>query len=507
MGLVEAYKFKGRKQVLANISLDDYMKDPIENTKKVLGSCLATHNFNVGEIKKLEEILVGIQDILKKTREDDTPFNNKIVENHLWRISEFKKGFNVGKPIEYSYKGQQSVDDMSYFNSYIQDSGKPSLDVELYGDVFDFGIGYRMLVSKRSDYDNEWESPFELFNIDVKDCFMTYENSVQKRQLFACIINNIYDPNDEKNVKKSYTIYLSNGYYFQLISEDRLKKSFNVSINLTKLTMNSCPIIEFVLNKQRFSYLEQGNNLQNALNGLDSLELDDIEQFVSSFLVFENQEIDDEFIDNLKKLKKQRALAVKSTNPQLPAKVSTLSQNLDYSQVEAIYGRFKSALYDITATPLGSGNVTSGGDTTGARLLGNGWETAQNQAEVDTSILVQSEYKQLRLMFEICRFADNNKLDKIYPSQIEIKYNINMSNNLLVKSQALQTLRSIEMPCETALNMVNITGDSYGVAKEWQRAIEEKQQREDELAKKQSEEKQVEATKVNTENTPKNQQE
>ena len=51
-------------------------------------------------------------------------------------------------------------------------------------------------------------------------------------------------------------------------------------------------------------------------------------------------------------------------------------------------------------------------------------------------------------------------------SEIEIKYNINRSDNLLVKTQSLQNLRDVNMPLETSLQMVGIVSDPHSVATE-----------------------------------------
>ena len=153
-----------------------------------------------------------------------------------------------------------------------------------------------------------------------------------------------------------------------------------------------------------------------------------------------------------------------------------LNYKLDLESVNQYYERIKKAMYDISGTPQSSGNVTSGGDTGQARLLGNGWESAQNQAQVDTTYLIQFERELVRKIIAICIKTPSCPLNKIKASDVSIKFNINMSNNLLVKSQALMNLRTINYPVKQALNAVGLTNDVDGVGNEWQKEIETSQE-------------------------------
>lgn len=477
MALGTPRRLKGRKMVTIDISKSQFMENPVEFTKRFLRKCLAIHNQNIRDYKYLELEYLGEHDICCKTREDDSTINNITVENHLHKIVDFQTGFVVGRPIEYSYKGEKESDDMTYFKRYLQDSGKGSLDIVLYRNKFLYGIGHRMIISKRSNYDDEKESPFEILNVDNKDCFIAHSSNTLKEELFGCIITKEFDI-DSGQSQNVYTIYLTDGRYFSLKGND-----LDLNEPLTNQSISFNPLMECPLNENRVGLPEIVLLLQHAVNGLDSMELDDIEQFISCFLVFENQEIDDQFLDTLKELKKQRALAIKTTNPNAPAKVSFLSATLDHTNVNTFYERLVTAMYDITSTPKASGSVTSGGDTTGARLLGNGWESAQNQAEVNTGYMISNEYEQLKRMFEICQYT-SDKINEIYPSEIEIKYNINMSNNLQVKTQALVNLRSINMPKEVALNMVGLSNDNHGIANLWE--VEDEKVKQTELTQTQN---------------------
>jgi SPP1 family phage portal protein len=469
MGIPEPKKLSnyGRKPIEIDISFNDFYTDPIGNTQKFLAECVKQQKDIVSDCEVIEDEYLGKQAILNKSRDDGSQINNKVVENRLWEIVNFHKGFMVGRPIEYSYKGAINTDDMTYFKRYLQDSKKASKDVDLYEDKYKYGTSYRMIISKRTDFDSEEESPFEILNLDIKSAFVAHSSSTEKQVLFGCIISKKYI--DENTTNDLYTIYLTDGTYFELETEGTDFDNATIGAR-TKQSFDFCPIIECPLNKQRIGLVELVLYLQNSINGISSTQSDDLEQFVNSYLLFEHVEVDEEFTKNLLELKKQRIIAIKTNNPQTPAKVSMLQQTLDHDKVNNYYQRLIDAMFDITATPKASGSVASGGDTTGARLLGNGWESAQNMAEVDSSFMIANEYDQLKMMFKICKFLPNNKIDNLHASDIDIKYNINMSNNLLVKTQSLSNLYTMNMPKEQALNIVGLTADAHGVATIWEEA-------------------------------------
>ena len=211
--------------------------------------------------------------------------------------------------------------------------------------------------------------------------------------------------------------------------------------------------------------------IQDGVNMILSNQVDEIGDFVNAYLVFENQDLGKDWETKVKKYRKNRAILLRTKNPQLPAKLNLLKQTMQNGEINEAVNMFIDMMYDITACPKTSGGVTSGGDTGQARILGNGWESAQNQAQVDTSYLLQFERELLRKILYICK--EVNTLNEIFVSDIDIKYSINMSNNILTKTQALQNLYAMHMPYEDSLNITGVTNDSHGLAEKWAKNDEE----------------------------------
>lgn len=473
--------YKGREKITIPISVEQFNDNPIKWIKHFLKKCLEINERNKVESNQLYDIYKGDQEIKNKVRLDNSTINNnKLVYNHIFRQVEFKKGFMVGNPIEYSrannLKGK--TDDMTYLAKYFRDSNKSSKDIDKYELLYITGVANTFTMPRKGDFDVENEAPYLLSVLESGQGFVVYTNDVTKEPLFNVIIS---EQVEEINLgvttkKKVYSIYYikkQDGYCYTF----DLRQSDSIDYQETieyQQTYKFLPITEFCLNESRIGIVELVISIQNMLNITRSNQIDDLVEFVNAYIVFENQNFQSEkFMSIFEELKKKRVIGITSVNPNFPAKVSLLKQELQNQDINSLYNDSKSEMYDIVAVPLSSGNVTSGGDTGQARLLGNGWETAQTQAQVDTTYIIQYEYNQLKKILEICKDTIGNPIKEIFASDIEIKFSINMSNNLLVKAQALKYMYDMNMPKEEALIMTGITGDTHGVSEKWEQKDQE----------------------------------
>lgn len=466
---------KGRRRVEINVKLEDFLNNPVEILESKLGDALSIHKSNVSEMEIIHNELVGDQNIFNKTRSDYSNINNKEVENHLYPIWRFKTSYIVGRPIQYSNKGGEGNDDMKYFNRYLDDCKKAQNDIKVYGDVYEYGVGYRMLFPKKRIFDDEWESPLNDYYLDPKNVFACYSKDVSNELLFTCVISQEKN-NITKRNQNVYTVYFEgkDGHCNVIDFDSKYKEMIGENRNV-KEEYKGNPIFEYTENKYRLGIVEIIMGLQNVLNHIDSCQLDDIDQFIQAYLVFMNIDVDLEtpegikaWKDTLNIFRNTRAMVLSSQNEQMPADFRQIANTLDHNAINSFHSRIKNAMYDIAKAPQSSGSVTSGGDTTGARLLGNGWESALTDAELSTNSLKSSEYEWIKFFIRECRASSNKKIDNIYPSEIEIKYNINMSDNALVKTQAISNLYNSNMPKELILTAVPILSDVYKSAKIWE---------------------------------------
>ena len=476
-----AQYYTGRKRITIPVSKKEFDNDPIRYIKHFMAGVVSMNSVNKKEADELKDIYKGIQSIWNKVRlNTDEKNNNQIEVNHIFRQVEFKKGFMVGNPITYSLGvSDKNTDDVTYLQKYLKDSAKASKDIDKYEDLYVCGISEQFIVPKTYDFDEEGEAPFELYNVEIGSAFKVFTNDATKTPLFDVIISEAINENFSK--VKVYEIYFINpndNYTYNVT----FKQPANVVSSTPTMVEGQTPIkqpykflplVESELNKNRMGIVELVISIQDGLNAIHSNQVDDIIDFVNAYLVFENQQMGKDWETKVATFRKNRAISIKSSNPQLPAKVYLLKQTLQHTEINAFYELLKKEMYDIVACPQSSGNVTSGGDTGEARILGNGWESAQNQAKVDITYALQFEYELLKKIISTCKEKGVTTIGDIYASDIDIKYSINMSNNILTKTQALQNLYGMHVPYEESLGIVGITSDNHGLAEKWAKFDEE----------------------------------
>lgn len=465
-------KFCGRKMITIPVSKDMFYADPSKYIKHYLGKCISINNKNKNDYKVLNDYYCGVQEILNKNRlNGDADNNNIILANHLFRQVEFKKGFMVGNPISYSLAvSDKSTEDLTLLQRYFKDCDKSSKDIDKYENLYIAGMALQFIVPRTTDYDKKNEAPFELYNMNVGEAFKVYSSDTDKFPLFDVVVTTSID--EKFNTIKKYEVYFvipseNDGYCVCQTYNDK----YEIVGKPEKEPHKFLPLIEYSLNKNRLGIIELVMLIQDGVNMILSNEVDDIVEFVNSYLVFENQDLGKDWETKVKKFRKNRAILLRTKNPQLPAKLNLLKQAMQNGEINVAVNLFIDMMYDITACPKTSGGVTSGGDTGQARLLGNGWESAQNQAQVDISYVLQYERETLRKILLVCK--EVNVLENLYVADIDIKYSINMSNNILTKTQALQNLYDMHIPYEDALNIVNVTSDTHGLAEKWAKNDEE----------------------------------
>ena len=471
----------GRKVIKIPVSKVEFNKNPKKFLEKYLSTAIDEHRENVNEIQYIHNQYLGKQDILTtKKRYDNSNINNQIVENHIYKQVGFKVGFMYGNPLEYTIINEQKIetDDLTYLNAYLGDVDKASLDIEKAQDIYEFGIAYQRIIPKRTKIEDlDSESPFELVNMPIEKTCVVYSNDIPSEKLFGMVLNQKL--NDDGQTEDFFQIFMPHKKY-------ELDKEYKV-VDIKTQPYNYIPIVEFCLNKDRIGIVEVVLGLQDLLNKINSSQMDDIEENVNAFLVLFNQKTDEEFLETFRKLRKEKVLVLNTNNPQVPADVRMISSELDQSNVNIFYERVKKAMYDINSVPQASGNVTSGGDTGQARLLGNGWESAENQAQVDQTYLTRFERELIKNMIWICKNTEGCPLNEISASDIAIKFNINMSNNLLVKAEALELLDRCNFPEKLNLTVCGITKDVDGFGKAWKENKERVKKENEKFVEKQIE--------------------
>jgi len=427
----------GRKKITADYTADKLDEKAI---KDILNTKFAEHEKNAEEINYLYNYYKGKQPILDKKKVVRENINNKVLENNALFAVEFKKGYVFGEPIQYVQRGDSANNEVLMLNSYMTAEDKQTKDLELAEWLYVCGVAPRMIIAEK---DNE-ESPFSIYNLDPRTTFIVYENGLGENKLLACC----YFVKDDGS--KKGTIYTNKeAYDFEGDIGHFNIKNAKPHINRT------VPIFEYTLNKSRMGIVEIGISMFDALNNVSSNDLDGLEQYIQSLVVFVNNDVDAE---TFKELMDLGAVKVKSENPSMPADVKLLVNNLSHNETKVIYDRIYNNMLTILGIPA-KNDKASGGDTGQARLLGEGWTMADERAKQDELSFKKTAKEELKLILHILKKAPASGISKLTLKDVDIKFTRNKSDNLLVKAQSLLNLKQAEIAPDIAMTVCGLFSD------------------------------------------------
>lgn len=140
--------------------------------------------------------------------------------------------------------------------------------------------------------------------------------------------------------------------------------------------------------------------------------------------------------DKYEELKEQGAILVKS-DPNCPADVDVISSELNQSQVQTALDHLYQMVLIICGMPDRNGANRTTGDTGQAVILRDGWTSAEAEAKNVEGVFKPAEKKFLKIALSIMR--DLSHID-IKLSDIDIKFTRNKTDNIVTKTQAMQSM-------------------------------------------------------------------
>lgn len=447
-----------------------------EKIRDILPEVLREHEKNAREIDYLYRYYKGYQPILQKEKNVRPEINNKVLENHAFEIVEFKKAYVYGEPVQYVQKGEKDTEkvnpEISIINKFMESEDKSSKDKDLAEWQYICGTAYRW--ADVDDKDDEDDAPFEISVPDPRRTFVVYSSGIKGEQLFS----GHYSWFSENLISEDGQSYTNKYRIITIYTEDceyKFKEAFGTceimqqnlpqigldeketKVDAYPLQIKGHRIIEYPLNTARLGLIELVMSGLNALNRIKSDDLDGIDQFIQSLLVFINQEVD---LETFKTLVEAGAIQVSSDNPQKPADVKLLTQQLLHSETKIVTDDIYNNILTICGIPR-LNDKPSGGDTGQARLLGEGWTMADERAKQDELSFKKSERQFLKLILNICKYKKSIKNLKI--SDIDIKFTRNKSDNLLVKTEGLMNMKQSQVAPEIAFTICGLFSDPNDV--------------------------------------------
>ena len=104
-------------------------------------------------------------------------------------------------------------------------------------------------------------------------------------------------------------------------------------------------------------------------------------------------------------------------------------------------------------------NTNSGGTTKSGSEVANGYDNAYNRALDDINTMIVADTDLLNKIMWICQNTVGNKINNLAPSEIEIKYSLNLTDNILTKSQSYVNFVQVGVPHTIALRLCKLSND------------------------------------------------
>lgn len=439
---------------------------------------------NAIQVKHYRYVYENGHKILSKKRryEDDSEINNIVATPHLWSMVNFKSGYALGNPKEYSETKSIQTDDIIYLNKYCKDAKMRRVDKEVITEVYAVGSCYYFIESKSLDeiknLDLECEAPFNIWCKPSDTCAKVYSSYNGNKPLFDVLFTAINAGMGKK--KTVLSLYLPDNYYEieteNYVDFNQLKESQKPRQLYKKL-----PLVEKYANSSRIGIVEIGESLQNAIDRTYSNQVDNIEEFVNALLIFKNclmGNTNEEKKNFLKSAKECGAIEIADKNPDCVADIKTLTVPLNHSDVLTLIESLKAELYSSCGVPLSTSDTSNGGNKAGALQLGNGWENAYNRLLDEINVFVSADYEVLERILFICKNVAKSKINELNASDIDIKYNPNMSDDMDVKALAYRYFNECNVPPEIAIAWCRLSNDPITQGKiieEYKKGSEAKQ--------------------------------
>ncbi len=494
--------YNNPKSGIPKIEIPVRLKDLDEETiKYYLPQCVAQLKQNAIKIRYLKQFVDGThQDIDDKEYALKTSGNakGKYKENHAYEIVQFKEGFRLGNKRQLVNKEGIDNNDVSFLEKFMTDVNADSKIIEWVYDLYATGIGTTFILprgdifedttkevngvmerkveyKKNDEYDVNVQSPFTYETVNSEENAVVYSSCIGEsglKDLFCINIANMLDKTT-KQPQEVVTVYTREKIY-EWRSTNGVQELTTIAYNYA---YGCLPMTEHALNNTRISPVEVVYDLLNVVNLLLSLETNSVEDKVNQLLVFIGCDLDQKDVDALY----HDGVIVLAPTAMGNPDVKAISNDLKYSETNVLMERVLTRMFDIVGVPLASASVSSGNNE--AAYLGGGWTNAKIIMNRDIIYGEKSEREELRKIIKICKLNPDNPVQSIHANEIDIKYNINQSNNLLVKTQGMQNLYDIGVAIPDIVKTSGTFGDEEGVAKRWIENLKKKFEQEIEKAK------------------------
>lgn len=450
---------KGIEQIKIPIRVQDLTIDKVEPYLDVVFSLFEKNSKSIRcDYDKycLDHEILG-----KERLHEDSDVNNIVLIPDLKAMVDWKTGYVFGNPIKYAQNKSSDTDDITYLNKYVRSACQRAVDKEVGKWAYATGVGYYFIEPKSENFDIETQSPYEIYCREADTCAKVYSSFGGNKPLFD-ILYTTYTEIDKESRKKTIKvldIYLPNELY-------TYEKRDVMNWQLTRVQQRGLykylPLVEKRFNADGIGIVSMGESMQNALDRIMSDSLDNVNDVVNETWVYYNillGKTPEEQAEAHRKSKKGGAIQAVAQSKDLQPKVETISTKLNLSEVREVFETLNSKFHSSLGIPMEMSNSNSGGTTKQGSEVANGYDNAYNRALDDINTFIKADTELLEKIMWICKNTPNNKMDNLAVSEIEIKYSLNLTDNILTKTQSYVNLVQAGVPAAIALRLCRLSND------------------------------------------------
>ena len=416
--------------------------------------------------------------ILTKVRaHQDTDINNIVLVPDLKAMVDWKTGYVYGNPIKYAQSKTNETDDINYLNKYVRSACQRSVDKEVGKWAYATGVGYYFIEPKSAQFDIEIEAPYLVYHKASDTCTKVYTAFGNNEPLFDMIYTPYEQLKDGLKVQvKVLDVYFTDMLYTY---EKCVGKGWARTNTQSRGMKKPLPLIEKRFNSDGIGIIAMGVTLQNAVDRLLSNGLDNVEDIVNEIFVYKNVNLGKTAEDqaaNHRKMKKSGALVLNGGSKEMPPDVDTISTKLSLAEVRELFAIIDAKFHSSLGVPMEMSNTNSGGTTKSGSEVANGYDNAYNRALDDINTMIVADTELLNKIMWICKNSTGNKINNLAPSEIEIKYSLNLTDNILTKTQSYVNLVQVGVPHAIALRLCKLSNDPEAEGKIIEEYAEKKAQ-------------------------------
>lgn len=426
-----------------------------------------------------DKYCLGHQILSKVRAHEDTNVNNIVLVPDLKAMVDWKTGYLFGTPIKYAQSKTNETDDINYLNKYVRGSCQRATDKEVGKWAYATGVGYYFIEPRSDSFDIEVNAPYVLYHRPSDTCVKVYSAFGSNEALFDVLYTTYKEIVEgmEREVQVLDIYFPDTLYtYTKSFGATAWKRTNTQSRGIGK----PLPLVEKRFNSDGIGIVAMGESLQNAIDTLLSNGLDNVEDIVNEIFIYKNVNLGktpEEQADKHRRMKKSGAVVLNGGSKENPPDVSTISTKLSLSEVRELFAIVDAKFHSSLGVPMEMSNTNSGGTTKSGSEVANGYDNAYNRALDDINTMIVADTELLDKIMWICRNTAGNKINNLATSEIEIKYQPNLTDNILTKTQSYVNLVQVGVPHTIALRICKLSNDPEAEGKIIEEYAEQKAQK------------------------------